>query len=278
MCSNSTSGAPSYLACALVFTVHLPMCRAAGKLFGKENAASVVTVTFIACWYALNIGFNLCNKSLLVVFKFPWFVSAIHVVVGALYCVLAYLVGARAASFERPITKDEFMKILGPASMHAIGHVAANLSFAAVAISLTHTIKTLEPAFNVILGKLILGTVTPLPVMAALLPIMVRTLSLPLSSLRAWPACSIRCGLLGFWLSGASNCDGAACLSTCVKPARSWGRVQQYRLLFMLCKPRAHRQCSCSQCAEMAACARRWVSRWRPQQSCRSTGSDSSRR
>ena len=37
--------------------------------------------------------------------------------------------------------------------MHAIGHVAANLSFAAVAISLTHTVKTLEPAFNVLLSQ-----------------------------------------------------------------------------------------------------------------------------
>jgi hypothetical protein len=37
--------------------------------------------------------------------------------------------------------------------MHAIGHVAANLSFAAVAISLTHTVKTLEPAFNVVLSR-----------------------------------------------------------------------------------------------------------------------------
>ena len=36
---------------------------------------------------------------------------------------------------------------------HAIGHVAANLSFAAVAISLTHTVKTLEPAFNVVLSQ-----------------------------------------------------------------------------------------------------------------------------
>lgn len=57
--------------------------------------------------------------------------------------------------------------------MHAIGHVAANLSFAAVAISLTHTVKTLEPAFNVVLSKLILGTPTPLPVALSLIPIMV---------------------------------------------------------------------------------------------------------
>ena len=53
----------------------------------------------------------------------------------------------------QPITKDELATLAGPASMHAIGHVAANLSFAAVAISLTHTVKTLEPAFNVVLSQ-----------------------------------------------------------------------------------------------------------------------------
>lgn len=74
----------------------------------------------------------------------------------------------------QPITKQEFKQIFFPASMHAIGHVAANLSFAAVAISLTHTVKTLEPAFNVVLSRALLGTVTPAPVIATLVPIMVR--------------------------------------------------------------------------------------------------------
>ena len=72
------------------------------------------------------------------------------------------------------ITKNEFSQIFGPAAMHAVGHIAANLSFAAVAISLTHTVKTLEPAFNVLLSKLFLGVGTPLPVVSTLIPIMVR--------------------------------------------------------------------------------------------------------
>ncbi len=72
------------------------------------------------------------------------------------------------------ISKQEFNSLLGPASMHALGHIAANLSFAAVAISLTHTVKTLEPAFNVLLSRLVLGEATPLPAMLALVPIMVR--------------------------------------------------------------------------------------------------------
>jgi Triose-phosphate Transporter family len=152
----------------------MPSCRAAARIVGPKAAATAVTFFFIALWYGLNVGFNLTNKSLFNVFPFPWFVSTIHVVVGTAYCFVAYLLGAKGASFERPITRSEFMQIFGPASMHAIGHVAANLSFAAVAISLTHTVKTLEPAFNVVLSKLILGTATPLPVAASLLPIMVR--------------------------------------------------------------------------------------------------------
>lgn len=67
--------------------------------------------------------------------------------------------------------------------MHAIGHVAANLSFAAVAISLTHTVKTLEPAFNVVLSRLLMGTSTPAPVVATLVPIMV---SEPSQGTAAW--------------------------------------------------------------------------------------------
>jgi Triose-phosphate Transporter family len=78
-----------------------------------------------------------------------------------------------ACRWLQPITKQEFKQIFWPASMHAIGHIAANLSFAAVAISLTHTVKTLEPAFNVVLSRALLGTVTPTPVIATLVPIMV---------------------------------------------------------------------------------------------------------
>lgn len=60
---------------------------------------------------------------------------------------------SRRSCFLQPVTKTEFGTIFGPAFMHAIGHIAANISFAAVAISLTHTVKTLEPAFNVVLSR-----------------------------------------------------------------------------------------------------------------------------
>lgn len=146
---------------------------AVSKVVGVKLAPTVVTLGYIALWYALNIGFNLLNKSIFKYFPFPWTVSTVHVLVGLVYCVGMYAIGLKNASFGRIITKEEFGKIFGPAAMHAIGHVAANISFAAVAISLTHTVKTLEPAFNVLLAKLILGEGTPLPAVMSLVPIMV---------------------------------------------------------------------------------------------------------
>ncbi|KAJ9523731.1 hypothetical protein QJQ45_020166, partial [Haematococcus lacustris] len=148
-----------------------PLESTVAAVFGPKLAPSVVTVGFIGVWYALNIGFNLLNKTIFKYFPFPYTVSTVHVIVGLIYCVLMYAIGLKGASFGRVITKEEFGKIFGPASMHAIGHVAANISFAAVAISLTHTVKTLEPAFNVVLSKLILGEGTPTGAVLSLVPI-----------------------------------------------------------------------------------------------------------
>jgi Tpt phosphate/phosphoenolpyruvate translocator len=143
------------------------------KADAKAGAGGgLVTLTFIGLWYGLNIGFNLWNKQVFNYFPFPWTVSAIHVTVGLLYCTASYLLGFKKASFGRPINKQEFWSIFWPASMHAVGHIAANLSFAAVAISLTHTVKTMEPVFSVVLSKLLLGQNTAAPVLATLVPIM----------------------------------------------------------------------------------------------------------
>jgi hypothetical protein len=51
--------------------------------------------------YALNIGFNLLNKSIFKYFPYPYTVSTVHVVVGLAYCILMYVLGFKAASFGR---------------------------------------------------------------------------------------------------------------------------------------------------------------------------------
>ncbi|WIA17412.1 hypothetical protein OEZ85_014267 [Tetradesmus obliquus] len=78
-----------------------PLETTVAKFVGEKNAKSAVTLGFIALWYALNVYFNLLNKSIFKYFPFPYTVSTVHVVVGTAYCALVYLIGAKQLSFGR---------------------------------------------------------------------------------------------------------------------------------------------------------------------------------
>lgn len=51
--------------------------------------------------YALNVWFNLLNKSIFKYFPFPYTVSTVHVIVGTAYCALVYVLGLKSWSFGR---------------------------------------------------------------------------------------------------------------------------------------------------------------------------------
>jgi Triose-phosphate Transporter family len=61
----------------------------------------LVQVVLAWCRYALNVGFNLLNKTIFNYFPYPYTVSAVHVCVGLAYCTVAYILGAKKASFGR---------------------------------------------------------------------------------------------------------------------------------------------------------------------------------
>lgn len=127
------------------------------------------TVMYFALWYFLNVQFNIINKQIYNYFPFPWFVSAIHLAVGLL--IMTFFWTTRLVKFEKP--DSEFLKAVTlPSFLHAFGHCLTNVSFAAVAVSFTHTIKTLEPVFSAVGSYLVSGTVYAWPVYMALVPIM----------------------------------------------------------------------------------------------------------
>lgn len=136
-------------------------------IFAKNPALE--TVMYFALWYFLNVQFNIINKQIYNYFPFPWFVSAIHLAVGLL--IMTFFWTTRLVKFEKP--DSEFLKAVTlPSFLHAFGHCLTNVSFAAVAVSFTHTIKTLEPVFSAIGSYLVTGTVYAWPVYMALVPIM----------------------------------------------------------------------------------------------------------
>ncbi|KAE9454438.1 hypothetical protein C3L33_13666, partial [Rhododendron williamsianum] len=112
------------------------------KSFG-EKFPVLVTGFFFFTWYFLNVIFNILNK--------------------------------------KPIDKEQLALLTPVAFCHALGHVMSNVSFAAVAVSFTHTIKdltmfvssstALEPFFSAAASQFVLGHQIPLPLWLSLAPV-----------------------------------------------------------------------------------------------------------
>ncbi|KAK1362003.1 triose phosphate/phosphate translocator, chloroplastic-like [Heracleum sosnowskyi] len=133
-----------------------------------EKHPALLTGFFFFTWYFLNVIFNILNKKVYNYFPYPYFVSVVHLLVGVVYCLISWTVGLPKRA---PVNK-ELLGLLTPvAACHALGHVMSNVSFAAVAVSFTHTIKALEPFFNAAASQFILGQQIPLPLWLSLAPV-----------------------------------------------------------------------------------------------------------
>ncbi|XP_059658808.1 triose phosphate/phosphate translocator, chloroplastic isoform X1 [Cornus florida] len=133
-----------------------------------EKYPALVTGFFFFMWYFLNVIFNILNKKIYNYFPYPYFVSVIHLGVGVVYCLVSWAVGLP----KRAPMDANLLKLLIPVAVcHALGHVTSNVSFAAVAVSFTHTIKALEPFFNAAASQFILGQQLPITLWLSLLPV-----------------------------------------------------------------------------------------------------------
>ncbi|PIA63050.1 hypothetical protein AQUCO_00200822v1 [Aquilegia coerulea] len=157
---------------------------AAGDADGLDNGASerpvvraessmqkmLTTGFFFFMWYFLNVIFNILNKKVYNYFPYPYFVSVVHLLVGVVYCLVSWSLGLPKRA---PISKDLLVILTPVAICHALGHVMSNVSFAAVAVSFTHTIKALEPFFNASASQFILGHQIPLSLWLSLAPVVI---------------------------------------------------------------------------------------------------------
>nr|GMD11506.1 triose phosphate/phosphate translocator, chloroplastic [Ipomoea batatas] len=133
-----------------------------------DKYPALVTGFFFFMWYFLNVIFNILNKKIYNYFPYPYFVSVVHLAVGVVYCLVSWAVGLP----KRAPIDSNLLKLLIPVAFcHALGHVTSNVSFAAVAVSFTHTIKALEPFFNAAASQFILGQQIPLTLWLSLAPV-----------------------------------------------------------------------------------------------------------
>ncbi|KAA8524660.1 hypothetical protein F0562_011083 [Nyssa sinensis] len=122
----------------------------------------------------LNITCNpksrsfLDEEKVLNAFPFPWLTSTLSLSTGPLTMLVSWALKIS----EAPKINSEFWKTLFPVAVaHTIGHVAAMVSMSIVAISLTHIVKSGEPAFSVLVSRFLLGETFPVLVYLSLVPI-----------------------------------------------------------------------------------------------------------
>uniref|UniRef100_A0A7N0UBA1 Sugar phosphate transporter domain-containing protein n=1 Tax=Kalanchoe fedtschenkoi TaxID=63787 RepID=A0A7N0UBA1_KALFE len=130
----------------------------------------LITGFFFFMWYFLNVIFNILNKKVYNYFPYPYFVSVIHLLVGVVYCLVSWSVGLPKRA---PINKELIGLLTPVAFCHALGHVMSNVSFAAVAVSFTHTIKALEPFFNASASHFLMGHHIPFSLWLSLAPVVI---------------------------------------------------------------------------------------------------------
>jgi solute carrier family 35, member E1 len=123
-----------------------------------------------AAWYSCNIYFNIFNKQVLTAFGHAATCTCLHLAVGSALAAALWLFRVRA----RPALTPRVLDLIFPlAILHALGFFTTNASLGAVAVSLTHTIKSMEPFFTVVLSWGLMAARPAKRVLAALVPIVI---------------------------------------------------------------------------------------------------------
>ncbi|KAG1667772.1 hypothetical protein FOA52_010809 [Chlamydomonas sp. UWO 241] len=136
---------------------------------GERNFKEMLLLTALfAVWYGSNIMFNVFNKELFTVFKYPITTTCVQFLIGSIISLVFWTVGA----VKKPENDPEFFKAIYPlAIINVLGNVLTNVSLGLVAVSFTHTVKAAEPFFSVIFSWIFLGDLPPYQVLLTLLPI-----------------------------------------------------------------------------------------------------------
>ncbi|CAK8563032.1 unnamed protein product [Lathyrus sativus] len=119
-------------------------------------------------WFSFNIYFNIYNKQVLKVYHLPVTLTAFQFAIGTL--LVAFMWGLNL--YKRPkLTSSQVLAIFPLALVHTLGNLFTNMSLGKVAVSFTHTVKSMEPFFSVLMSSMFLGEMPTAWVVGSLVPI-----------------------------------------------------------------------------------------------------------
>ena len=142
------------------------------RLYGgqkpKREVAGVELMVMMMLWYALNVGWNLCNKNLCNMLKLPITASAMQMIVGCSMMMSTWALKMR----KMPNLEDwHNAQLRGLGVVHALAQCTTITAFSVGTVSFVSVIKSLEPLFSAALGVPLLGDRLPMRCWMSMLPV-----------------------------------------------------------------------------------------------------------
>jgi len=123
---------------------------------------------YFAAWYALNVVYNIINKKILNVLPSPLIVGSIQFGIGALYCILVWILKFR--DFPK-LTSSGEKAVVSVGACHMLGQLSTMISLQAGPVSFSHIVKAVEPFFSAIVSGFYFHTWMKPQVYATLIPV-----------------------------------------------------------------------------------------------------------
>ncbi|KAF5352023.1 hypothetical protein D9758_009410 [Tetrapyrgos nigripes] len=123
---------------------------------------------WLALYFVFNLGLTLYNKIVLVRFPFPYTLTAVHALFGALGSWLLAYTGVHTPS---KLSRKQFTVLLIFSSLYTINIAVSNLSLQLVTIPFHQVVRAATPIFVIVLSAVFFGKSSSSAKIAALIPV-----------------------------------------------------------------------------------------------------------
>ncbi|SAM03712.1 hypothetical protein [Absidia glauca] len=123
---------------------------------------------WLGAYFVLNLSLTLYNKAILIDFRYPWSLTAIHTLCGSVGCYLLYALGVFTPA---KLNDNENMVMLMFSVLYTINIAISNVSLSLVSVAFHQVIRAMTPVFTVLISIAFLQKSYSRKIYLSLLPV-----------------------------------------------------------------------------------------------------------
>ncbi|KAI8146004.1 triose-phosphate transporter family-domain-containing protein [Fennellomyces sp. T-0311] len=145
-CSRPSS---SYFTAYSLHSLHLLRNQLARTTMSAVTGSIDSRYVWLGLYFAFNLGLTLYNKAILLDFRYPWSLTAIHTLCGSIGCYILYFFG-----YFTPVKlgEHENMVMLMFSVLYTINIAISNVSLNLVSVAFHQVVRAMTPVFTVMIS------------------------------------------------------------------------------------------------------------------------------